>query len=204
MVDIEKLIVILRDGRKIIGVLRSWDQFGNLVLQDSFERIFISAPHLPRVYADVPQGIFLVRGENTMMMGEIDLDKDDAVPPPWQLEDAGTVQRLHKEEVEMRKASDKRALGRLKSLGFEGEKSGEAEPECRRPIRTRRWWLCKIWCVQEDEEDESELQGESALFRVFRSWEKLMLMNKGISSQTYAARCIDKATFSSLRMETHC
>jgi hypothetical protein len=25
----EKLMVVLRDGRKLIGVLRSWDQFGN-------------------------------------------------------------------------------------------------------------------------------------------------------------------------------
>ena len=25
---IEKLLVALRDGRKLIGVLRSWDQFG--------------------------------------------------------------------------------------------------------------------------------------------------------------------------------
>lgn len=24
----EKLVLVLRDGRKIIGVLRSWDQFG--------------------------------------------------------------------------------------------------------------------------------------------------------------------------------
>jgi hypothetical protein len=24
----EKLMVVLRDGRKLIGVLRSWDQFG--------------------------------------------------------------------------------------------------------------------------------------------------------------------------------
>lgn len=26
--DAEKLMVSLRDGRKLIGVLRSWDQFG--------------------------------------------------------------------------------------------------------------------------------------------------------------------------------
>ena len=25
---VEKLMVVLRDGRKLIGVLRSWDQFG--------------------------------------------------------------------------------------------------------------------------------------------------------------------------------
>lgn len=29
-VSTEKLMVALRDGRKLIGVLRSWDQFGEL------------------------------------------------------------------------------------------------------------------------------------------------------------------------------
>ena len=27
---VEKLILVLRDGRKITGVLRSWDQFGRI------------------------------------------------------------------------------------------------------------------------------------------------------------------------------
>ena len=34
----EKLLLVLRDGRKLIGVLRSWDQFGvccSLLLQGS-------------------------------------------------------------------------------------------------------------------------------------------------------------------------
>lgn len=28
VVVLEKLMIALRDGRKLIGVLRSWDQFG--------------------------------------------------------------------------------------------------------------------------------------------------------------------------------
>lgn len=31
----EKLVLILRDGRKLIGVLRSWDQFGTPVAPHS-------------------------------------------------------------------------------------------------------------------------------------------------------------------------
>lgn len=27
-IGVEKLLLVLRDGRKLIGVLRSWDQFG--------------------------------------------------------------------------------------------------------------------------------------------------------------------------------
>ena len=76
-------MLVLRDGKKLIGVLRSWDQFGmnydvngntalkacftaNLVLQDTIERVF-----LHDVYADLHRGVFLVRGENVLLLGEI-------------------------------------------------------------------------------------------------------------------------------------
>jgi len=62
----KKLMVVLRDGRKLLGVLRSWDQFGNLVLQDTVERLFVH-----NLYADVERGLFLVRGENVSLLGEI-------------------------------------------------------------------------------------------------------------------------------------
>lgn len=61
-------MVALRDGRKLIGVLRSWDQFGNLVLQDTVERLFVESE---KVYADIERGLFLVRGENVSLLGEI-------------------------------------------------------------------------------------------------------------------------------------
>lgn len=38
----------------------------NLVLQDTIERIFVD-----EVYADIKRGIFLVRGENVLLLGEI-------------------------------------------------------------------------------------------------------------------------------------
>ena len=62
----KKLMIALRDGRKLIGVLRSWDQFGNLVLQDTIERVFVQ-----NFYADIERGLFLVRGENVTLLGEI-------------------------------------------------------------------------------------------------------------------------------------
>jgi U6 snRNA-associated Sm-like protein LSm1 len=62
----KKLVVALRDGKKLIGVLRSWDQFGNLVLQDTVERIFVQG-----FYTDIDRGLFLVRGENVSILGEI-------------------------------------------------------------------------------------------------------------------------------------
>lgn len=62
----KKLMVVLRDGRKLIGALRSWDQFGNLVMQDTVERLFVQ-----KLYADIERGLFLVRGENVSLLGEI-------------------------------------------------------------------------------------------------------------------------------------
>lgn len=68
----KKLMISLRDGRKLIGVLRSWDQFGNLVLQDTVERIFVlQAEGQGGLYADIERGLFLVRGENVLLLGEI-------------------------------------------------------------------------------------------------------------------------------------
>jgi len=63
---LEKLMVLLRDGRTLIGVLRSVDQFANIVLQDTIERI-----HVNKEYGDIPRGIFIVRGENVVLLGEI-------------------------------------------------------------------------------------------------------------------------------------
>lgn len=76
--DLEKMLVVLRDGKKIIGVLRSFDQYGasfspftvlmiaNLVLQDAIERIFVG-----NIYGDIYAGIYVIRGENVVLLGEI-------------------------------------------------------------------------------------------------------------------------------------
>ena len=82
------MLVVLRDGRKLQGVLRSYDQFGehaafrpksevyvadglvrrtaNLVLEDTVERIYHQD-----VFAEVWRGLFLIRGENVVLLGEI-------------------------------------------------------------------------------------------------------------------------------------
>ena len=39
---------------------------GNLVLQDTVERLFAK-----NLYADITRGLFLVRGENVLLLGEI-------------------------------------------------------------------------------------------------------------------------------------
>lgn len=137
-------MVALRDGRKFIGVLRSWDQFGiftfhtpsttsntlpaNLVLQSTIERIFVppSSTSKTGLYADVNRGIFLVRGENVLLLGEIDLDKDDDEPPGYEKADVELVHRLQKERKQKEVRREKVVKRRLGELGFEGENAGEA------------------------------------------------------------------------------
>ncbi|WYZ37488.1 hypothetical protein EsH8_II_000994 [Colletotrichum jinshuiense] len=127
----KKLMVALRDGRKLVGVLRSWDQFANLVLQDTVERFFAhpdleaNPPRETGLFADVKRGIFLVRGENVLLLGEIDLDKDDDLPPGYEPGDLKLVQRLSAERKEKDKARDKGRIKKLNTLGFEGENMGE-------------------------------------------------------------------------------
>ena len=59
-------MVLLRDGRTLIGYLRSVDQYANLLLQQTVERI-----HVGKKFGDIPRGVFLVRGENVVLLGEI-------------------------------------------------------------------------------------------------------------------------------------
>jgi len=116
----KKLVLVLRDGRKLIGVLRSWDQFANLVLQDTVERLYAG-----NLYADLPRGIYLVRGENVLLLGEIDLDKEDDIPASLQKAPYSEVFALKKQEDNRRKRGDKRRNNKLQALGFEAVHSGE-------------------------------------------------------------------------------
>lgn len=71
----KKLMVLLRDGRTLIGYLRSVDQFANLVLHRTIERI-----HVGNEYGDIPRGVFIIRGENVVLLGEIDREKECKLP----------------------------------------------------------------------------------------------------------------------------
>ncbi|EGG15785.1 LSM domain-containing protein [Cavenderia fasciculata] len=62
----KKLIVVLRDGKKFIGVMRTFDQFANIILQDTVERIYVG-----NCYSDKYLGVFFIRGDNVVILGEI-------------------------------------------------------------------------------------------------------------------------------------
>jgi U6 snRNA-associated Sm-like protein LSm1 len=67
-----------------------------------------------------------VRGENVLLLGEIDLDKDDDVPIGYEEGEIQEVFRLKKEEEAKRKVKD-RVRGRMfgEEWGGEMENSGE-------------------------------------------------------------------------------
>eukprot|EP01023_Acetabularia_acetabulum_P058419 TRINITY_DN6906_c0_g1_i2.p1 TRINITY_DN6906_c0_g1~~TRINITY_DN6906_c0_g1_i2.p1 ORF type:complete len:165 (-),score=35.97 TRINITY_DN6906_c0_g1_i2:161-616(-) len=97
----KKVIIVMRDGRTIIGVMRSFDQFNNVVVQDCSERSVVE-----QMYHDEFKGTQVFRGENVVIVGEIDLAKE----PPQNL-----IQVGKKEITNAQKAHEER----MKALGIQ-------------------------------------------------------------------------------------
>lgn len=70
-----KLLVLLRDGRKLLGTLRSFDQFANVVLEGACDRVIVGD-----LYCDIPLGLYIIRGENVVLIGELAVDKEELPP----------------------------------------------------------------------------------------------------------------------------
>jgi U6 snRNA-associated Sm-like protein LSm1 len=86
----------------------------------------VDAPVPPGLYADVPRGIFLVRGENVLLLGEIDLDKDDDAPPGYEKGEVDAVTKMDKERKVREAKREKSRNKKLGELGFEGDISADA------------------------------------------------------------------------------
>lgn len=84
----------------------------NLVFQDTVERIFVGSS-----FTDVPKGMCLIRGENVVMLGEVDLDADPPpqVRPVLAAEEMQALQREHEAGVEARKRRDQRKAEIMKA-----------------------------------------------------------------------------------------
>ncbi|RMZ89547.1 hypothetical protein DV736_g3216, partial [Chaetothyriales sp. CBS 134916] len=126
----KKLLLVLRDGRRLLGVLRTWDQFANLVLADTLERSFATVPQpdgsVKRQYCDVPRGTYLVRGENVLLIGEVDLDKDDDAPPGYEEGNVEQVIACVEEAEKARRKRDK-TRGRKVAQMWGGDMEGSGE-----------------------------------------------------------------------------
>uniref|UniRef100_A0AC35UIP9 U6 snRNA-associated Sm-like protein LSm1 n=1 Tax=Rhabditophanes sp. KR3021 TaxID=114890 RepID=A0AC35UIP9_9BILA len=105
----KKVMVQLRDGKILVGKLSTIDQFVNLVLDETVERI-----HFENYKSDVPRGLYLVRGENVILIAEIDLDKKDNLIEVEVTE----ILNMQQEKIEQKKLENER---RLKFLALKGK-----------------------------------------------------------------------------------
>lgn len=100
----KRLLVVLRDGRTIIGELSCVDQFANLVLTSAIERI-----HVGKKYGDIPRGVFIVRGENVVLLGEIDPNKETS-SDLQQVSVENILEEQHRESVQREEKNRKNDL----------------------------------------------------------------------------------------------
>jgi len=107
----KKLMVLLRDGRTLIGYLRSVDQYANLLLQQTVERI-----HVGKKFGDIPRGVFLVRGENVVLLGEIDTLKE--ADQMFERVSIGEILALQKQEQDAKTEKAKSIERSLKRRGM--------------------------------------------------------------------------------------
>lgn len=104
----KKVLVILRDGKKLIGMLRTFDQFGNLMLERCFQQIVVN-----KYYADVYQGLMIIRGENILLFGAL----DEAKPNPLELRPLWQVLEMN-DEQERREAQRRLHLRHLGDYNY--------------------------------------------------------------------------------------
>ncbi|EGD99832.1 U6 snRNA-associated Sm-like protein [Trichophyton mentagrophytes] len=74
----KKILVLTVDGRTLIGTLLSTDQLTNLVLSQTVERI-IRTPDDPEPSTEVEHGLYLIRGDNVVICGEVDEEIDGKI-----------------------------------------------------------------------------------------------------------------------------
>jgi len=93
----KRVLVILRDGRNLVGVMRSFDQFSNVVLEDTVERRVVIPKNegVNAVYGDAPLGLYVVRGDSIVLLGEVD-DQREASPQHPAKMDIGDVLELER------------------------------------------------------------------------------------------------------------
>ncbi|RKO96255.1 hypothetical protein CAUPRSCDRAFT_3572, partial [Caulochytrium protostelioides] len=65
------IMVAVRGNTYLYGTLRSYDQYGNIVLQDTVERVYYR-----QSYAEAARGLFLVRGQVISSMGRVDPQRE--------------------------------------------------------------------------------------------------------------------------------
>ncbi|KAG7354115.1 LSM domain containing protein [Nitzschia inconspicua] len=71
-----RIMVILRDGRHLVGILRSFDQYSNMVLDEVSERKFHRSNDGVTYFADIPLGVYIARGDSMVLLGQVGSDDE--------------------------------------------------------------------------------------------------------------------------------
>jgi len=74
----KKVLILTADSRTLVGTLLSCDQQTNLVLTQTIERI-IRPPEDPEASGEVPHGLYLIRGDNVVVVGLVNEEMDDDI-----------------------------------------------------------------------------------------------------------------------------
>jgi len=64
--------VITGDGRNFVGTMKGFDQTINVILEDVHERVYRAGAGV----SQIPLGLYVVRGDNVAVIGELDEDLD--------------------------------------------------------------------------------------------------------------------------------
>ena len=70
---VDKVVqIVTNDGRNIVGTLRGYDQVTNVILEECHERVY----SLDAGVEQVVLGLYIIRGDNIAIIGEIDPERD--------------------------------------------------------------------------------------------------------------------------------
>lgn len=110
-----KVNAVLIDGRAVMGVLRTFDQFGNLVIHDGIERIY--CPETKQYAESTHPQIYVIRGENLLMLGDLDIDTEDTAIKGWERLDYVDTYNKRRKLIEEAKAKCTQETKKLGEVG---------------------------------------------------------------------------------------
>ncbi|CAL9068595.1 unnamed protein product, partial [Musa banksii] len=99
------LLVLLLDGQKITGILRSFDKFASVVVEGACEQVIVGD-----LYCDVPLGLYVIRGDNSVLVGELDLEGENLPIDPINdsVEEIRRAQQVERDAMDLKGCVRKR------------------------------------------------------------------------------------------------
>ncbi|CAD5195817.1 unnamed protein product [Musa acuminata subsp. malaccensis] len=99
------LLVLLLDGQKITGILRSFDKFASVVVEGACEQVIVGD-----LYCDIPLGLYVIRGDNIVLVGELDLEGENLPIDPINVsvEEIRRAQQVERDAMDVKGCVRKR------------------------------------------------------------------------------------------------